>query len=709
MDTTLSDRRPESSVYLRHLRRLYDNEAHLVILENPDDPKAASEPGWAREPAAWSDVQASVFRGKWIGFVPESLSLLWADVDRDKSIENHQQSLVCVPHRAAKTRAHLGEPLAECESGSGARHLIYARRRALPFNKVFGPDGKHWLDLIHGPGQQVVLYDPAAAVRAMDAAGAAPEADVEGLPAALGGSNRPKPKRAKAAAIAAPVKGDEEAPWTPVVVPVRTETHGKFTPEDLSPEAIAATPEGSRHTQLFEAIVNLGWCIDAGDERDGWLKSYREAARASGLPEREVNQVIADALASNRVERGAERRADGLVTPFNGGHTSAPAGDGGPQAKVTPVPRRERMPEFREWIRQEHPEAITREEMRKAAQSLVGQDRALLMVQEYQDAKSGASGKVKFKSLADVSFERDVDTVVPGVAFRGLLGLLFSGAGAGKTTLMANAVSRITTGKDFLGGPTEQGNVIMLTEDERSVQIVTREAGADLTKAFFIGWDDRVAAVKALKPVAVFVDTLQHYMLEMGSADDNDAGSVGAILHPLNRMARDHNCAVVVFDHAGWQEGGPKSIATGIRPRGSSAKCAVPDYLLRMEMGHTHAFIHRGHKVRIGLDVPPCVTVSKTGEAVHILREDSGQATVSAVNPNEERAAAILAALPTADDAGLTVAEIVLQVTGKNARSADRFARKVLEKAVLEGSAAAELRDPDALASPSNPMTYRAT
>ena len=336
MDSIRLARRPDSAPYLRALKRLYDAEAHLVILENPDDPKAASEDGWTREPAAWSDVEASVFRGRWVGLVPESLSLLCVDVDRDKTFENHQQSLVCVPNRTAKAKAHLGEPLSECASGSGARHLFYSRRAELPFNKVFGPDGKPWMDLIHGPGQQVVLYDPAAVVRAVSASGAAHEADVEGLPVALGGSNRRSRKAQGAAADTDPTDGTR---------PVRTETHGRFTCEDLSPEALATTPEGSRHTQLFESIVNLGWCVEAGQERDGWIAAYKDAAAACGLPEREVGQVIADALASNRVERGAERRADGFVTPFNGGHTSAPTGDPGPQAKVTPVPRRIRPPD----------------------------------------------------------------------------------------------------------------------------------------------------------------------------------------------------------------------------------------------------------------------------------------------------------------------------------------------------------------------------
>ncbi len=181
------------------------------------------------------------------------------------------------------------------------------------------------------------------------------------------------------------------------------------------------------------------------------------------------------------------------------------------------------------------------------------------------------------KTLADITDE-PVVTVAAGLLFAGQIGLMHGPAFGGKSTLLANVIARITTGRPWLEKDTVSGDVVIVAEDTRTYRRIMADAQGNLARVHVRRWPKLAPSVADIEPVAVVVDTMAFIGGQLGGLDLNQAGETDRILRPLERLAREHGCAVLVTDHEPHAETGTR---TKDWPRGSTAKSATPDYVLR--------------------------------------------------------------------------------------------------------------------------------
>ncbi len=167
----------------------------------------------------------------------------------------------------------------------------------------------------------------------------------------------------------------------------------------------------------------------------------------------------------------------------------------------------------------------------------------------------------------------------------------------GKTTFLAHMVSAIRTGEPFLGGGTQRGPVVWLTEERTPTFLsVLRRAGlehdSNLHVLTFGGtrhlrWDEVMeqATAKAheVGAVLIVIDTIPQWAGVTGDSE-NDAGEALRAMSPVHQAA-ESGLAVVVVRH-----GRKRAAEIGDSARGSSAWGGASDILLslrRMEgQGH---------------------------------------------------------------------------------------------------------------------------
>ena len=243
-------------------------------------------------------------------------------------------------------------------------------------------------------------------------------------------------------------------------------------------------------------------------------------------------------------------------------------------------------------------------------------------------------------SFADVPSVHIAPIVALNVLYGGKLGLMHGPAGGGKTTVLANAVARVTLGAEWLGRPTIMGTVLVVTEDRDTWKDALETAGADQKIVKPVKWRDLAREVADTRPVAVVIDTMQYVASIVGSGELDSAREVDIILRPLEALCRDHGVAVIVTDHEPWADGsGPTDAASGTkkRPRHSGAKVATCDYLLRCSVDNGATTIERGSKVRRGIAVDRIATVDLHGHPVAASAAVSTAAEPAIIEPGDGR------------------------------------------------------------------------
>ena len=208
------------------------------------------------------------------------------------------------------------------------------------------------------------------------------------------------------------------------------------------------------------------------------------------------------------------------------------------------------------------------------------------MLQRVVDAALGRPGKPPPPlpvedndpdTLADVNAEPAV-IVAAGLFYRGRIGILHGPAFGGKSTLLGNVLARVQTGRPWLGKDTMPGHIVLVAEEQSTYKRTIEQAGGDPSRILTRRWPKLARTVADTKPVIVVVDTLQYIAHEFGGLDLNQPGETDTILRPLERLAREYDCAVLVTDHEPHDD---KGVKTKDRPRGSTAKSATADYVLR--------------------------------------------------------------------------------------------------------------------------------
>jgi hypothetical protein len=183
-----------------------------------------------------------------------------------------------------------------------------------------------------------------------------------------------------------------------------------------------------------------------------------------------------------------------------------------------------------------------------------------------------AEERALFRSIGDI-FDGPADTnvwVSPWFAGYGLLSLLIAKTKGGKTQLVFGLVRAMLEGEDFLGAPVECDVVIYLTEQGNKTlrdQLARAGMGKELESTSRIrflrlmtvghlSWEERVSLVDRIVRteyvglrVLVVVDTIGKWA-GLKPREENDAGAMGQTMLPLQRLAQDHDLAVLVLQHA---------------------------------------------------------------------------------------------------------------------------------------------------------------
>lgn len=150
-------------------------------------------------------------------------------------------------------------------------------------------------------------------------------------------------------------------------------------------------------------------------------------------------------------------------------------------------------------------------------------------------------------------------SVIPRIAYRGRATTYAGREKLGKTTLLAGASAAVSRGLPFLGGPTQRGRVLWLTEENMG-EPVRRFAALDadpheidMALLPFEGAPrERVhwiaAAVARSRYTLVVVDTLT--ALLSGIRSFSDTAEVTAVMTPLVALAHEHDVALLLNAHA---------------------------------------------------------------------------------------------------------------------------------------------------------------
>jgi RecA-family ATPase len=230
--------------------------------------------------------------------------------------------------------------------------------------------------------------------------------------------------------------------------------------------------------------------------------------------------------------------------------------------------------------------------------------------------------------------------IVPGFAARQAITELGGRIkSAGKTTFTTHLVAAALDGLPFLGQPTEQTNVIYLTEQTRGsfrealrraclldrgdeLRIIFRR---DVTK---LNWRDLVAQVatdaKGDGYGLVVVDTLGKFA---GIRDENDAAGAAEAMVPLNDAAHD-GLAVWACRHE--RKGGGE---VGEAARGSSAFGGDADIILslRRPEGNQRHTLRELHSLSRYDETPDRVLIDLTEEGYSLLGDVESVAIAEAM------------------------------------------------------------------------------
>lgn len=192
--------------------------------------------------------------------------------------------------------------------------------------------------------------------------------------------------------------------------------------------------------------------------------------------------------------------------------------------------------------------------------------------------QSAAKDGLIFRSLGDVAM-KSIEYIWPGWYAKGYLNLVAGESGAGKSTVVVDAVARVTTGAPFPGQPAdawrEPGYVFWLGGEDGAAEMTVprlNACGANLRNVFeiqgairngqratFSMQDDIAKVSTALQqakesnaPITMLIiDPITSYLSGqyLRRVDLNDAGQVRTVLEPWFEVAQKYDIAIVGITH----------------------------------------------------------------------------------------------------------------------------------------------------------------
>ena len=231
-----------------------------------------------------------------------------------------------------------------------------------------------------------------------------------------------------------------------------------------------------------------------------------------------------------------------------------------------------------------------REALRVAGGSAAAPDALSHGVPETATAAEQPAGpRTPFLSLRELlqrpELLRPPEAVIPRLAWRGRTTLLAGPDKSGKSTLMAHAAARLTTGHVWLDAMLRRGRVLWCGLEEAVGDAVLRFRGLvadpDAVELYFEQPDDLLETLRARlreQPAdLLLVDSLAEYArVQLGaSPEEGDSSGWGRVVRPLVALGREAGCAVVLLHHV--------TKAGGVY-RGSTEIAAAVDALWEMSL-----------------------------------------------------------------------------------------------------------------------------
>jgi hypothetical protein len=308
------------------------------------------------------------------------------------------------------------------------------------------------------------------------------------------------------------------------------------------------------------------------------------------------------------------------------------------------------------------------------------------------DAPSGRNLSARFTSPADLVAQLPPATewvLRPFVACGAITELVGRAKAAGKTTFLGYLMAAILDGRPFLGQPTLQGPIVLLTEQPpASLRAVLERTGlATRTDVRILLWRDargaswaEIVAAAVAECVRIgarllIVDTLPAFAGIRGDAE-NDAGAALAAIEPL-QVAAAGGLAVVVVRHE--RKGGGD---IGDSARGSSAFTGAVDIVLRL--GRQENPVRPTIRTLAALsrfdETPPELLIELTDDGYVLLGDEAAVAFA-------EARCAIVDILLKAPAPGLTEDLIVGQVGGRKSTVGSALRALLSDGEVTRGGA----------------------
>jgi len=157
--------------------------------------------------------------------------------------------------------------------------------------------------------------------------------------------------------------------------------------------------------------------------------------------------------------------------------------------------------------------------------------------------------------VVDVREATEPNWIIHGIAVRNNTTLLYGDAGVGKTTFYLYLADGLMNGSEFAGIQCERCKPLIISQDEDHSLLKNHWATMGKTSLLPVAkkdivWDKRdfnedfEMTLRAYKPDVVFIDSYT----SLGIPDITRPES-GSVFDATNRIARQHNCAIILIHH----------------------------------------------------------------------------------------------------------------------------------------------------------------
>jgi hypothetical protein len=185
----------------------------------------------------------------------------------------------------------------------------------------------------------------------------------------------------------------------------------------------------------------------------------------------------------------------------------------------------------------------------------LGSKRFLDSVKWYNGQYPNAPILIPSDYVRDVREASEPDWIIHGIAVRNNTTLLYGDAGVGKTTFYLYLADALINGSEFAGIQCNRCKPLIICQDEDHSLLKNHWATMGKTGLLPVAkrdivWDkkdfneDFEMTLRAYQPDVVFIDSYT----SLGIPDITRPKS-GSVFDAMNRMARQHNCAIILIHH----------------------------------------------------------------------------------------------------------------------------------------------------------------